>query len=193
MTTKTASQNGALQAVRDLWRTDSLDGARVRALGAEYHLPDCSDFTGDALPLGDTRLLGLVLAAGRSPGFGSDPIWDPQIAVFLDGTYGKHRWKTDRPAHPWERGGGDAELDRLFADRDVALADLERLNNLMWEAKDDLRAAGAAATVSHTRVLAEAIKAWEHADERASLARSRVTSRALRLQDLYRNQQAAKK
>src|SRR2546422_8030464 len=104
MTTKKASDNGqVLQAVRDLWRTDSLDGARVRALGAEYHLPDCSDFTGDALPLGDTRLLGLVLAAGRSPGFGSDPIWDPQIAVFLDGTYGKHRWKTDRPAHPWER------------------------------------------------------------------------------------------
>src|SRR2546427_5187436 len=49
-----------------------------------------------SLPVGDTRLVGLVRAAGRSPDFGSDPIWDPKIAVFLDGTYGKGCWKQDR-------------------------------------------------------------------------------------------------
>ena len=200
MTTKTAkaTDNGrALAAVRDLWRTQSLDGDRIRALGAEYALPDCIDFTADGACVGDPRLLGLVRAAGRSPGFGSDAVLDPQIAVYLDGSYGKGRWITDRPAWIWERHGGDEQLDRLFEDQDVALADLEAAAATMWQTKDEVSAArqgtaSAAAEIALTKALAAAIKAWEKADEGASLARAAVTTRALLLQDRYRRQQAVK-
>jgi len=72
MTTKKqqATDNGAaLSAVRDLWRDGFLDGERVRALGAEYGLEDCINFTADSAAVGESPIVGLVQAAGRSASF----------------------------------------------------------------------------------------------------------------------------
>src|SRR2546427_798868 len=122
----------------------------------------------EAQPRGNAALRrGAGRAIGGNP---ATPV-DVKIQEFLDGSYGKNRWQSDRDPWIWERHGGDVELDRLFADQDAALANLVKCNNLMWQAKDDLRAAGAAATVSHTKALASSIKAWEAADEAASRAR----------------------
>ena len=64
-----ATDNGhLLAAVRDLWRDGFLPGDRVRALGAEYGLQDCIDFTADSAAVGESSIVGLVQAAGRSSG-----------------------------------------------------------------------------------------------------------------------------
>jgi len=124
---------------------------------------------------------------------------DKEIQLYLDGTYGKGRWRYDRPPHAWERGGGDAELDRLFADQDTALADLKRTTEAMFAARDEASAAGQGTIsvgekgeIALAKARAQAIKDFEKADERASLARARVTTRALWLQEKFRRQQAAK-
>ncbi len=199
-TKKPATDGHALAAVRDLWRDGFLDGDRVRALGAEYGLQDCIDFTADSAAVGESSIVGLLQAAGRSSGFApaSNPI-DKEIAVYLDGTYGKGRWRYDRPPHGWERGGGDEALDALFRDLDVALADLKRTLDAMWSARDEAAAAGQGTPsigekgeIALAKVRAQAIKDWELADERASIARARVTTRALWLQEKFRRRQAAK-
>ncbi|PYO40189.1 MAG: hypothetical protein DMD33_18560 [Gemmatimonadetes bacterium] len=196
-----ATDNGhALAAIRDLWRDGNLDGARVRALGAEYSIPDCIDFTADSASVGESRLVGLVQRAGRSAGF--DPAsnaLDREISDYLDGTYGRGRWRYDRPPHLWERGGGDADLDRLFQDQDVALADLKAATDAMFAARDEASAAGQGRTpvaqgaeVALAKARAQAVKDFELADERASIARARVTTRAGWLQNKFRVEQARK-
>ena len=51
-----ATDNGhALAAVRDLWANGFLDGDRVRALGKEYGLEDCANFTADSDNSAGTR------------------------------------------------------------------------------------------------------------------------------------------
>src|SRR5438552_14793101 len=124
---------------------------------------------------------------------------DKEIQLYVEGTYGKGRWRYDLPPHAWERGGGDAELDRLFADQDTALADLKRTTEAMFAARDEASAAGQGTIsvgergeIALAKARAQAIKDFEKADERASLARARVTTRALWLQERYRRQQAAK-
>src|SRR5689334_17547711 len=136
MTTKAAAPNGrsarVQAAVRTLFTERLLAGAIAREFGVEGNA--------DFYTLGDYRLIGLVLEAGRALGFGSVAI-DENIRTFLDGTYGVNRWQRDRDPWPWEPGGGDAALDRLFVECDAAIAETEARLNDVWKARDELSAA----------------------------------------------------
>ena len=135
--------------------------------------------------------------AGRCPGFGDgdDPI-DDQIKTYLGNTYGLHGWQKDRPAWIWERAGGDAALDRLYEELDVALSEMQRAKDVMWKSRDEMTAArqstDPALVRDAQRTLELAIKGWEHADTRVSTIRGRISDRAGFLQERFRRQQAAK-
>ena len=61
------------------------------------------------------RTLRHLIGSGSPPGF--DPehhTVDAQILKFVMANYGLH-WQRDRDPYRWERGGGDAKLDALFA------------------------------------------------------------------------------
>src|SRR5437879_4808719 len=145
-----------LEAVRRLFRDGFLAGKTARDLGVES--------TADSLSFGD-ELNPLVREAGRCPGFGDDDPIDKQIKTYLGNTYGLHGWQTDRPPHLWERGGGDAALDRLFEDRDRALEEMERSKAAMWAGRDEMTAArqstDPALVRDAQRALEAAITSWQ--------------------------------
>jgi hypothetical protein len=194
MTTK-AGSNGqraeqVLAAVRQLRRDGFLRRTALRELGIES--------AADALSFGDHRLVRLVVEAGRARGFGGDPI-DVKLVEYLDGTFGAGRWQRDRDPWPWEQGAGDEQLDRLFEDQTVAIADCAKAEAAMWAAREELaerrQKEGVTFDVVNalTKTLEIAIATWQEAGKRASIARGRVTTRQLFLQDRYRRQQEAKK
>jgi len=195
-TKKRAPTNGAnaLAAICELWATGSLAGARVRELGKEYGLQDCIEFAGDSAVVGDNRILGLVLHAVRAKDFA--PAANPthkELEVFADGTWGKGRWRTDRPAWPWERGGSP-ELDAPFEALDKALADMAEAQDAVWAAREAVSEGrennfAEAPMTPLVRTLAQAIKAWEKCEEAVSVAKGKVTRLQLRLQDTFRVQQ----
>ncbi len=190
---KPAAPNGraakVLEATRRLFRDGFLAGTTARALGLE---------TGaDSLSYGD-EVNPLIQEAGRCPGFGSDPI-DEQIRKYLGNTYGAQGWQRSRDPYKWERGGGDAKLDELFAEEDRLRAEFLRLENVMWQARDDLSAtrrqdsgaSGIEVVAVATKKLDESIKTWQAAKARLEVCMGRRTDRALQLQETYRRRAAA--
>jgi hypothetical protein len=173
----------ALDATRRLFVEQSLDAKTLRAVGLEIN------HGASHLTVGDHRLLGLILQAGRDPRCGSEPV-DVKIVDFLDGSYGKRRWQHERPPHPWERHGGDAELDALFDAEEAAIHAAKKALAAIWERTDvvrDLRASGSATRlevmIQATKALDAANKEYQEAVERESVARGRVTTRQLLIQD----------
>lgn len=145
-----------------------------------------------SVTFGEHQALPLMLAAGRAPGFGSQPI-DERIRSFLDGAYGWRRWEKDRPPHPWERGGGDEQLDRLSAEEDAAIAESQGKQAEMWAAIDERgklnRQIESGKQVSHEtwretdKAVETATGVWEKAMERERLARGAVSRRQSFLQE----------
>jgi hypothetical protein len=166
----------ALLLARTLFTDGALVGADLTRFGVEGGR---GNFT-----IGDPKALPLLLIAGRAGDFGSAPI-DEKIRTYLDGTYGTGRWRHDRPAHPWEPGGGDAELDRLHAAVDAAVAAREEAERQMWATRDEYRRQpeGLTGSTPTLRRLAheaeEAFTRWEKLRDAESYARGQETNRAL--------------
>lgn len=172
----------ALMLARMLWKDGYLTAGAFKAFETDWG-PACPD----TLSVGDHRLLELVVAAGRAPGFGEE-LGDDKIKTFLDGTYGIGRWQRERSPHPWEVGGGDSELDRLHAECEAAIAAHKAAEAEMWRTRDELRAASRnmGAGEPATRVLRQlgiaveqARLAWEAAHEAEAVARGKETTRAV--------------
>jgi len=206
-TKKHAPKNGAnaLAAVCTLWEEGWLPGDRVRALGKEYQVQDAIDFRGDSAAIGDANLVGLVLHAGRASDF--SPATNPvhkEIQIYLDGTYGRGRWRHERAPWPWERFGdptiddlvrkSEPPRDTLFETFDGKLADMETAQQAIYAARAAAHEGRAnrvpdAVMMSFTKTLNQAIKDWEKAEEAASVAKAKVTTRQLQIQDRYRMDQ----
>jgi len=141
----------------------------------------------------------LARDAARSPGF--DPehnALDAKILTFVSSAnnYGRH-WKHDRPPHLWEKNGGDAKLDQLFAEEEGLRKEFERLEAEFWAARDALSAArvadgGSAAIPALTKTLDHSIKTWQKAKLALEAAKGKRSERQLFLQENYRRAQAAK-
>jgi hypothetical protein len=206
-TKKRAPTNGAnaLAAMCELWETGWLAGDRVRALGKEYQLEDCINFRGDSAAIGDSNIIGLVLHAGRASDF--SPATNPvhkEIQIYLDGTYGRGRWRHERAPWPWERFGdptidalvrkSEPPLDELYEVLDGKFAEMETAQQAIFAAREAARDARVnrapeSAVVSLSKALTQAVAAWEKAEEAASVAKAKVTTRQLQIQDRYRMDQ----
>ncbi len=174
MTTKPATSNSGngkvLQAMRN-WFRDTVDGPEPK----------------------------IALEAARSPGF--DPehnALDAKILRFVTANYGQG-WREERKPHLWERGSPDVKLAELFEEEDRLRTEFLRLENLMWQARDDLSAtrrqdsgaSGVEVVAVATKKLDESIKTWQAAKARLEVCMGRRTDRALQLQETYRRRAAA--
>jgi len=177
-----------LEAARRLFRDGFLLGATVRALGVES--------TADSLTYGD-ELNPLVREAGRASGFGSDVI-DAKISDYLARTYGRGNWERDRLPHPWERSGGDQQLDRLYVDDEACLADRQLRLDAMWTKRDEITAyhltpnAKTEKMAALIKELADLTKQFEEANKRADLARGQRVTRQVFLQERFRRREASR-
>jgi len=139
----------------------------------------------------------VALQAARSAAF--DPehnALDAKILRFVVSNYGRN-WQHDRPPHLWERGGGDAKLDELFAEEDGLFTEFQRLENEMWTAWDQLALtrqpnASTAAVPELTKRLDAAKKLWQKSKLELEACKGRRSDRAQLLQENYRRVQAGK-